>query len=64
MDKRNNLKFIIEKDILCKTNEIKALYKGLNIVDKLPNKDINEIFLTERRDGVRSRLKSKLKSFF
>ena len=64
MDKRKDLKFIIEKDIALKSNQIKDLYKGLNIIDKLPDKDLNDIFSTERRDGVSSRLKSKLKSFF
>lgn len=64
MDKRNNLRFIIEKDIILKSEELKQLTKGLSLVDSLPDKDINDIFLTDRRDGVKSRLKSKLKGFF
>lgn len=64
MGRRDNLRYIVEKDILCKSKDIDMLNRGLSIIDSLPDSDINDILRHDRRDGVASRLKSKLKGFF
>lgn len=63
MGKRTDLGFVIQKEIDKKHSEIKLLEGGLSKISLFNDSDINDIFSTDRRDGVRSRFKRKLRLF-
>lgn len=57
MGLRDELRFILE-------NDLDDLRKYIDRIDSLSDDDLNSIFSTHRRDGVKSRFKSKIKSYF
>lgn len=56
LDRKKDLRFILEK-------ELEDLHKGMSKVDLLDDKDLDDIFITDRRDGIKSRFKDKLRLF-
>ena len=56
VNRKNELKFIVE-------NERNILDVGLGKIDLMSDNDLDDIFISDRRDGVRSRFKDKLRLF-
>lgn len=54
MGTKKDLRFIIDR-------ELTTLNVAKSKIDLLDEDDLNDIFRTDRRDGVRSRLKDKIR---
>lgn len=63
MNRKKELGFIIEKELNKSRSQFIDLSRGFCNIDNLGESDINDIFKTDRRDGIKKRFLEKVRFF-